>query len=103
MIPVTFVEATLGAKIEVPTVDGKAVVRIPPGTQNGQLLRLRGLGAPSLVQPGMRGDQFLEILIHVPRVADERSKEILKEFAHLNSEDVRKDLWESAKPSVKKG
>ena len=102
VIPVTFVEATLGAKIEVPTVDGKAVVRIPPGTQNGQLLRLRGLGAPSLVQPGMRGDQFLEILIHVPRVADERSKEILKEFAHLNSEDVRKDLWESAKPPVKK-
>ena len=103
VIPVTFVEATLGSKIEVPTVDGKAVVRIPPGTQNGQVLRLRGLGAPSLVHPGMRGDQFLEIQVHVPRVADERSKEILKEFAQLNTEDVRKDLWQSANSSVKKG
>jgi len=74
-------------------VDGKAIVRIPPGTQNGQLLRLRGLGAPSLVQPGMRGDQFVEIRIVVPRIADERSKQILREFAGLNPEDVRRDLW----------
>ena len=93
IVPITLVEAALGAKIEVPTVDGKAVVRIPPGTQNGQVLRLRGLGAPSLVQPGTRGDQFVQIQVRVPRVADERSKEILKEFAHLNAEDVRKDLW----------
>jgi len=93
VVPVTFAEAALGAKIEVPTVDGKAIVRIPPGTQNGQLLRLRGLGAPSLVQPGMRGDQFVEIRIVVPRIADERSKQILREFAGLNPEDVRRDLW----------
>jgi molecular chaperone DnaJ len=92
-VPVTFVEAALGAKIEVPTVDGKAVVRIPPGTQNGQVLRLRGLGAPSLLQPGMRGDQFIEVQVLVPRIADERSKVILKEFAQLNPENVRKDIW----------
>ncbi|HET9942802.1 MAG TPA: DnaJ C-terminal domain-containing protein, partial [Terriglobia bacterium] len=73
VVPVTFVEAALGSKIEVPTVDGKAVVRIPPGTQNGQVLRLRGLGAPSLVQPGLRGDQFIEIQVVVPRIADEKS------------------------------
>ena len=93
LVPVSFVEAALGAKIEVPTVDGKTVVRIPPGTQNGQVLRLRGLGAPSLLKPGMRGDQFVEIRVLVPRVADERSKQILKEFAQLNSENVRKDIW----------
>jgi molecular chaperone DnaJ len=93
VVPVTFVEAALGAKIEVPTIDGKTVVRIPPGTQNGQVLRLREKGAPSLLQPGLRGDQFVEIQIHVPRIADERSKEILKEFAQLNAEDVRKDIW----------
>jgi molecular chaperone DnaJ len=97
LLPVTFVEAALGAKIEVPTVDGKAVVRIPPGTPNGQTFRLRGKGAPSLMQPGMRGDQFVEVRISVPRIADERSKEILKEFAHLNSEDPRKDIWPSGK------
>jgi molecular chaperone DnaJ len=93
VLPVTFVEAALGSKVEVPTVDGKAVVRIPPGTQNGQIFRLRGKGAPSLMQPGLRGDQFVEIRIAVPRIADERSKEILKEFANLNAEDPRKDIW----------
>ena len=102
IVPVSFVEAALGAKIEVPTVDGRAVVRIPPGTQNGQVLRLRGLGAPSLVQPGLRGDQFVEVRVLVPRIADERSKEILKEFANLNAEDVRRDLWPSEKASEKK-
>ena len=95
VLPVTFAEAALGSKIEVPTVDGKAVVRIPPATQNGQIFRLRGKGAPSLMQPGMRGDQFVEIHISVPRIADERSKEILKEFSHLNSEDPRKDIWKA--------
>jgi molecular chaperone DnaJ len=96
-VPVTFVEAALGAKIEVPTIEGgkvgKAVLRIPPGTQNGQVLRLRGMGAPSLLQPGLRGDQFIEIHVLVPRIADERSKVILKEFAQLNAENVRKDIW----------
>jgi len=93
LLPITFAEAALGGKIEVPTVDGKAVLRIPPGTQNGQTFRLRGKGAPSLMQPGLRGDQFVEIRVSVPRLADERSKEILKEFALLNSEDPRKDIW----------
>jgi molecular chaperone DnaJ len=94
-LPITFAEAVLGGKIEVPTVDGRTVVRIPPGTQNGQILRLRGKGAPSLVQPGLRGDQFVEVQIVVPRVADERSKAILREFAHLNSEDPRKSIWKT--------
>lgn len=102
LVPVTFVEAALGSKIEVPTVDGRAMVRIPPGTQNGQVLRLRGMGAPSLLQPGVRGDQFIEIQVLVPRIADERSKEILKELAHLNCEDVRRNIWPSERPMEKK-
>lgn len=93
VLPVTFAEAALGAKIEIPTVDGKTVVRIPPGTQNGQVFRLRGKGAPSLLQPGLRGDQFVEIHVVVSRVADERSKQILREFAQLNAEDPRKEIW----------
>jgi len=101
-VPVTFVEAALGAKIEVPTVDGKAIVRIPPGTQSGQILRLRGLGAPSLLQPGLRGDQFIEIQVLIPRVADERSKAILKEFASLNADNVRKHIWPAERSVEKK-
>lgn len=92
-IPITVSEAALGAKIEVPTIDGRTTVRVPPGTQTGQKLRLRGRGAPSLLHPGMRGDQYVEVKIVVPRVGDERSKEILRELAKLNPDDPRKDIW----------
>jgi DnaJ-class molecular chaperone len=91
-LPITFAEAALGAKVEVPTIDGSAIVRIPPGTQNGQVFRLRDKGAPSLARPGMRGDQFVEVRVLVPRIADERSKEILREFARLNGEDPRVEI-----------
>jgi molecular chaperone DnaJ len=50
----------------------------------------------------MRGDQLIQIQILVPRIADERSKEILKEFAQLNAADVRKDLWSAVRPPEKR-
>ena len=95
-LPVTISEAALGAKVEVPTIDGPASIKIPPGTQSGQRLRLRGKGAPSL-RSALRGDQFYEVQVRVPRVADERSKEILRELAQLNPEDPRRDLKTAAK------
>ncbi|GAC1428873.1 MAG: molecular chaperone DnaJ [Acidobacteriaceae bacterium] len=96
-IPVTLAEAALGAKIDVPTIDtheggGRTQLKIPPGTQTGQKLRLREKGVPSASQDGMRGDQIVEVKIVVPRVQDERSKEILREFARLNPEDPRAAL-----------
>ncbi len=90
-VAITVTEAALGAKIEVPTLDGPTTIKIPPGTQSGQRLRIRGKGAPSL-RGNVRGDQFVEVQVYVPRVVDERSKEILREFARLNPEDPRKDL-----------
>lgn len=90
-LPVTVTEAALGAKVEVATIDGPATIRIPPGTQSGQRLRLRGKGTPSL-RGNVRGDQFVEVQVMVPRVADERTKEILRELARLNPEDPRKEL-----------
>ena len=92
-VPVTLNEAALGAKIEVPTIDGRAQLKVPPGTQSGQRLRLREKGVPSAVKDGVRGDQIVEIKIAVPKVQDERSKEILREFARLNPEDPRAELW----------
>ena len=92
-VPLTVTEAALGTKVEVPTIDGPAIVRIPPGTQTGQTFRLRGKGAPSLMNPGLRGDQYVEVLVMVPKIADERSKEILRELAKLNPEDPRKGFW----------
>ncbi len=91
-VPVTVSEAALGAKIDVPTIDGRAQLKIPPGTQNGQKLRMREKGAVSAVREGMRGDQIVEVQIVVPRVQDERSKEILRELAQLNPEDPRQEL-----------
>ena len=93
-VPVTVTEAALGAKVEVPTIEGPSTIKIPPGTQSGQKLRLRGKGAPSLRGSSgqLRGDQFVEVQVVVPRVADERSKEILRELARLNPEDPRREL-----------
>jgi molecular chaperone DnaJ len=92
-VPITFPEAALGAKIEVPTIDGRAQLRIPPGTQSGQKLRMREKGVKSATREGMVGDQIVEVKIVAPQIRDERSKEILKEFAQLNPQDPRGDLW----------
>jgi molecular chaperone DnaJ len=90
-LPMTVTEASLGAKVEVPTIDGPTTIKIPPGTQTGQKLRLREKGAPSL-RANVRGDQFVEVQVVVPKVADERTKEILRELSRLNPEDPRRDL-----------
>jgi molecular chaperone DnaJ len=92
-VPVSVTEAALGAKVEVPTIDGRALLRIPPGTQSGQKLRLREKGVPSATNDGHRGDEIVEIKIAVPHVKDERSKEILRELSKLNPDDPRADLW----------
>ncbi len=88
-IPVTVPEAALGAKIEVPTVEGKAQLRIPPGTQSGQKFRLRERGVPSLRNPQARGDQFVEVQVTLPKVISEETKELLKRYAQLNEENPR--------------
>lgn len=92
-VPVTMAEAALGSKIEVPTIDGRAQLKIPPGTQGGQKLRLRERGVPSAVKDGIRGDQIVTVEIVVPQLKDERSKEILREFARLNPEDPRSSIF----------
>jgi molecular chaperone DnaJ len=92
-VPVTAVEAALGSKIEVPTIDGRSVLKIPPGTQSGQKLRLREKGVPSATKEGVRGDEIVEVQITVPMPRDEKTKELLREIAKLNPEDPRAELW----------
>jgi molecular chaperone DnaJ len=94
-VPVSITEAALGAKVEVPTIDGRAMLKIPPGTQSGQKLRLREKGVPSATKEGARGDEIVEIKTAVPMPHDERSKEILRELAKLNPEDPRAELWKN--------
>jgi molecular chaperone DnaJ len=91
-VPITVTEAGLGAKIEVPTIDGRALLKIPMGTQNGQKFRLREKGVLNS-RTGVRGDQLVEVLVQAPRVRDERTKELLRELASLNTEDPRADIW----------
>ena len=88
IVPVAIHEAALGARIEVPTPDGPARLRVPPGTQSGQRFRVRERGVPSLVD-GSRGDLLVEVRLMLPTVLDERSKELLREFGRLNAGDVR--------------
>jgi len=92
-VPVTVVEAALGSKIEVPTIDGRSMLKIPPGTQSGQKLRLREKGVPSATTEGARGDEIVEVKITVPMPRDEKTKELLRELAKLNPEDPRAELW----------
>jgi len=93
VVPVTAVEAALGSKIEVPTIDGRSMLKIPPGTQSGQKLRLRDKGVPSATKDGVRGDEIVEVKITVPMPRDEKTKELLRELAKLNPEDPREDIW----------
>ncbi len=92
-MPIAIHEAALGAKIDIPTLDGAARLRVPPGTQSGQRFRLRARGAPS-PHTGTRGDLVVEVSVVLPPVFDERSKELLREFGRIHSNDVRKDLFE---------
>ena len=94
-VPVTATEAALGAKIEVPTIDGRALLKVPPGTQSGQKLRLREKGVPSATKEGVRGDEIVEVKVTVPMPRDEKTKELLRELAKLNPEDPREELFKN--------
>ena len=92
-VPVFPWEAALGAKVEVPTIDGRTVLRIPPGTQTGQKLRMREKGVPSATRPGVIGDEIVEVRIVIPEVANVEAKELWQRLEKLHPEDPRKDLW----------
>lgn len=93
-VPVTVPEASLGAKVDVPTIDGRAQLKIPPGTQNGQKLRMRERGVESATRPGQRGDQIVTVEVVIPHLQDERSREIMRELAKLNNQDPRVRLFD---------
>jgi molecular chaperone DnaJ len=92
-VPVTVTEAGLGAKIEVPTIDGKTLLKIPPGTQNNQKFRLRERGVMN-ARKGTRGDQIVQVSLTMPDIRDEKTKDLLRQLSELYPEDPRKELWE---------
>lgn len=87
-LPITVTEATLGAKIEVPTLYGKTTIKIPPGTKSGQKFRLKNKGAPRLGREA-RGNQFVEVSIVPPPFNDERIRELMSELERISGENPR--------------
>jgi molecular chaperone DnaJ len=99
IVPIAIHEAALGAKIDIETPDGGVRLRVPPGTQSGQRFRLRDRGFPSR-HSGQKGDLVVEVRMRLPKVIDERSKELLREFGRINGESVREST--SAKATADK-
>jgi molecular chaperone DnaJ len=91
-VPIRVDEAYLGAKIEVPTIDGRAILKVPPGTKNLQKFRLREKGVFNQ-RKNTRGDQIITASVEPPSVQDERTKEMMRELAKLHSDDPRAAIW----------
>lgn len=95
-VPVSFPQAALGAEIEVPTLDGPAMVKMPAGTPSGKIFYLKGKGAPR-VGGHHRGNQAVRVYIDVPRKLSPRQRELLEEFASINGDEVSKTFKEKLK------
>ncbi len=93
-VPITVVEAVLGAEIEVPTKDGPVKMRIPPGTNSGQVFRLRGMGVPHL-KGGGSGDQYVRVKIVVPKNLTQRQRELFEELARVMDDNPRASMPKS--------
>src|SRR5262249_742389 len=91
-VPITIPEAALGPRIQVPTLEGPAVLTLPAGTQSGQVFRLRAKGCPRLDRDG-RGDLFVQARVTIPRNADSTLEEVLRALQRLLPEDPRATLW----------
>ncbi len=86
-IPITFAQAALGTELEVPTLKNKARVKIPPGTQSGQVFRLRGLGFKRL-RDKTEGDQIVQVIVETPKKLNQRQEELFRELAALEEKNV---------------
>jgi len=84
-VPISFPQAALGAEIEIPTLDGPEVLKIPRGTQTGDVLRMRGQGMPN-VRSGRKGDLQVHVFVKTPTNLDERQEELLKELGQLQGD-----------------
>jgi len=91
-LPVNIVQAALGAEVEAPTLDGKEKINIKPGTQHGEVIRLRGKGVPILRTNGRRGDQLIQVKVVVPERLNDKQKKLLMELGQsLGLESLGKD------------
>jgi len=103
-IPITFIQAVLGAELEVPTLDGKVKYTIPEGTQSGTTFRLKGKGIPRL-NSNVRGDQYVKVFVEVPKNLNEKQKNLLRQFGESLSEhnfEKRRSFFDKLKDTFSK-
>lgn len=86
-VPISFVQAALGAQLEVPTLDGMVKMKVPEGTQSGKIFRLKGKGVPHL-HGNARGDQHVRVVVETPQNLSGKQRELLEQFAELSGEDI---------------
>jgi DnaJ-class molecular chaperone len=91
-VPITLAEAVMGAKIDVPSLEGMKSLLIPPGSSSGQKLRLKGHGVPAS-GGNVEGDLFVQLRVVVPKSVDEASRKLIQEFADRNKQNPRAGLW----------
>jgi molecular chaperone DnaJ len=95
-VPISFAQATLGAEVRVPTLEGPDRLAVPRGTQSGEILRIKGRGMPDISGRG-RGDELVEVVVETPRNLTPRQEELLREFAEIEHTQVsprRKNFFE---------
>jgi len=87
IVPISFTQAALGATIDVPSLNGKQQLKIPPGTQYGSLFRIRGQGLPDM-RSGRRGDQLVQVTVETPANLNTKQEELLRQFAQTENKRV---------------
>ncbi len=103
-LPLTFVQAALGAQLDVPTLDGMVKMKVPEGTQSGKIFRLKGKGIPHLQGSG-RGDQHVRVTVETPQSLSSKQRELLEKFAEASGEEVNpqsKGFWGKVKDLFEK-
>jgi molecular chaperone DnaJ len=101
-IPISFTQAALGAEIDVPTLKGQEQIDIPPGTQHGEVFKMKGRGLPD-VRSHKCGDEVVQVMIEIPKQLSERQKQLLSEFAATEDNDVmpqKRGFWEKLRDAV---
>lgn len=92
--PISFTQASLGANVEVPTLQGKVVMKVPPGTESGRVFRLRGKGLPSMDERGRQGDQYVRLLVKSPEQLRRSQKELQDKMeGRFDDGSVAKNIW----------
>ncbi len=103
-VPITYMQAVLGDDIVVPSIDGKKSMNIPEGTQSGKIFRLKGLGIQKLQRSNERGDQYVRVIVEVPKNLNKTQKDLLRKFEDSLGESnykSRKNFFDKIKDILK--